>query len=229
MWRMMSYLVVSSAVLLLAADPSWTNKEISAWTEDDAVKVLTRSPWVAAATVIILPARSEAQSRDGGRMGGGKAAGLEALQPSILMGVGKASKSFASTVEKRKTLTVRWESALPIRSAEKKAGEDAPTWEGDYYAISIYGVPGLEDRHTLPVELIKGGLLKRWGKKDLKPARVEVIPTDEKLATLVYLFPRSEPITKQDRQMWFTAQIGQLFLEQAFDAGEMQLRGKLEL
>jgi hypothetical protein len=28
------------------------------------------------------------------------------------------------------------------------------------------------------------------------------------------------------RQIWFTAQIGQLFLEQAFDAGEMQLHGK---
>jgi hypothetical protein len=62
----------------------------------------------------------------------------------------------------------------------------------------------------------------------MKPARVEVILTDEKLATLVYLFPRSEQISQQDRQ-WFTAQIGQLFLEQAFDAGEMLLQGKLVL
>lgn len=229
MFRTVSCLVVFSAVLLLAADPSWSTKEISAWTEDDAVQVLTRSPWVAAATVTILPARSEAQARDGGRMGGGRQAGLEALQPSILMGFGKASKGFTSTIEKRKTLTVRWESALPIRSAEKKAGEEGPTWEGDYYAISIYGVPGLEDRHTLPVELSKGALLKRSGKKDLKPVRVEVILTDEKRATLVYLFPRSEQINKQDRQIWLSAQIGQLFLEQAFDAGEMQLHGKLEL
>jgi hypothetical protein len=222
-------LTIFSAALLLAAGPSWSNKDVSAWSEEDAVQVLTRSPWVAAATVTILPARSEAQARDGGRMGGGRAVGLEALQPSILMGIGKASKGFASTVEKRKTFTVRWESALPIRSAEKKAGEDPPTWEGDYYAISVYGVPGLEDRRTLPVELTKGAFLKRWGKKDVKPARVEVILTDEKLATLVYLFPRSEQITRQDRQMWFTAQIGQLFLEQAFDAGEMLLQGKLEL
>jgi hypothetical protein len=229
MWRMICCLVLSSAVPVLAADPSWSNKEVSAWSEEDAVQVLTRSPWVAAATVTILPARSEAQARDGGRMGGGKAAGIEALQPSILMGFGKASKGFASTIEKRKTLTVRWESAPPIRSAEKKVGEDAPAWEGNYYAISVYGVPGLEDRRTLPVELTKGAILKRSGKKDVKPARVEVILTDEKLATLVYLFPRSEEITKQDRQMWFTAQIGQLFLEQEFDAGEMQLLGKLEL
>jgi hypothetical protein len=213
----------------MAADPSWIDKDISQWTEQDAVRVLTRSPWVSAATVTLLPARSEAQARDGGRMGGGRAAGLEALDPANLMGLGKASKGFASSIEKRKTLTVRWESALPIRSAEKKAGEDAPSWEGDYYAIAIYGVPGLEDRRTLPVELTKGAFLRRWGKKDVKPARVEVIITDEKLATLVYLFPRTEQITRQDRQMWFTAQIGQLFLEQAFDAGEMQLHGKLEL
>jgi hypothetical protein len=229
MRRMMWCFVPFTAVLVLAADPSWMTKEVSSWTEQDAVQVLTKSPWVAAATVAILPPRSEAQERDGGRMGGGKAAGLEALQPSILMGFGKASKGFASTIEKRKTLTVRWESALPIRSAEKKAREDAPTWEGNYYAISVYGVPGLEDRRTLPVELTKGALLKRSGKKDVKPARVEVILTDEKLATLVYLFPRTEELTKQDRQIWFTAQIGQLFLEQEFDAGEMQLQGKLEL
>ena len=229
MLRVISCLVLSSVVLLLAADASWNNKEVSAWSEQDAVQVLTRSPWVAAATVTLLPARSEAQARDGGRMGGGKAAGLETLQPSILMGFGKASKGFASTIEKRKTLTVRWESAQPIRSAEKKVGEDAPTWEGNYYAIAVYGVPGLEDRRTLPVELTKGAFLKRSGKKDVKPARVEVILTDEKLATLVYLFPRSVEITRQDRQMWFTAQIGQLFLEQEFDAGEMQLQGKLEL
>ena len=68
MWRI-TCCVTISAVLLLAAGPSWTNKEISAWTEDDAVQVLTKSPWVAASTVTILPARSEAQSRDGGRMG----------------------------------------------------------------------------------------------------------------------------------------------------------------
>jgi hypothetical protein len=229
MYKIAWCLLLGAAGLLMAADPSWIGKDMSRWTEEDAVQVLTRSPWVAAATVTILPARSEAQSRDGGRMGGGRAAGLEALDPSILVGLGKASKGFTSTVEKRKTFTVRWESALPIRSAEKKVGEEAPTWEGDYYAISIYGVPGLEDRRTLPVELTKNSYLKRWGKKNVRPVRVEVIPTDEKLATLVYLFPRSEQITKQDRQMWFTAQIGQLFLEQAFDAAEMQLQGKLEL
>jgi len=229
MRRMMWCFVPFSAVMVLAADPSWMNKEVLSWSQEDAVQVLTRSPWVAASTVTILPARSEAQERDGGRMGGGKAVGLEALQPSILMGFGKASKGFASTIEKRKTLTVRWASAMPIRSAEKKAGEDAPSWEGNYYAISVYGVPGLEDRRTLPVELAKAALLKRSGKKDVKPARVEVILTDEKLATLVYLFPRTEELTIRDRQIWFTAQIGQLFLEQSFDAGEMQLQGKLEL
>jgi hypothetical protein len=224
-----AWCLLLGTALLMAADPSWMDKEVSQWTDQDAVQVLTRSPWVAAATVKLLPTRSEAQSREGGRMGGGQAAGLEALEPAILMGIGKASKGFASTVEKRKTLTVRWESAVPIRTAEHKAGEDAPTWEGDYYAIAIYGVPGLEDRRTLPVELTKRALLKRWGKKDVKPARVEVIPTDERVATLVYLFPRTDQITKLDRQIWFTAQIGQLFLEHAFDAGEMQLHGKLEL
>jgi hypothetical protein len=127
-------------------------------------------------------------------------------------------------------LPVRWESASPIRGAELKIGdENAPAWDGDYYAIAVYDVPGLEDEKTLPVELKKAAFLRREGKKDLKPTRVDLLFDENKGATVVFLFPRTEEITKEDRQIWFVTQIGQLFLEQLFDAGEMQYHGKIEL
>jgi len=46
---------------------------------------------------------------------------------------------------------------------------------------------------------------------------------------VLYQFPLSAGITTKDRDIWFAAQIGQLCVEQNFDAGEMQFHGRLEL
>jgi hypothetical protein len=224
------YIVPCSAALLLAADPSWKTKEVSQWTVADAQQVLKESPWVKKTLASVLPQRTEAQQRESGRMGGGTGAGLEAFSPGDLIGVGKPSRRLAANMQQRRTLIVRWESALPVRSAESKIGDmDAPTWDGEYYAIAVYGVPGLDDQKKLPVELRKSAFLTRDGKKDFLPSRVDLVYTGEKVATVLYLFPLSAGITAKDRDIWFAAQIGQLFVEQNFDAGEMQFHGKLEL
>src|SRR5271165_6572638 len=75
-------------------------------------------------------------------------------------------------------LLIRWETALPIRAAELKAGEsDPPTLEGEGYKIAVYGVPGGNfkgDPKKLGDPLKKDAALKREGKPDVKPTRVEV-------------------------------------------------------
>jgi hypothetical protein len=48
-------------------------------------------------------------------------------------------------------------------------------------------------------------------------------------ATVVYLFRRSEEITRKDQSVEFVAQMDRLFLEQFFSVNEMWLMGKLEL
>jgi len=217
-----------SVVLLMATDASWKGKPISQWNADDAKQVLSNSPWVKKAVVTTLPQRSEAQLRDGGRMGMSQGAGLRALDPSILTGLG-GGKHLVAKPRKRQTLLVRWESASAIRSAELKVGDErAPAWDGDYYAIAVYDVPDLEDQKTLPVELKKAAFLRRDGRKDLQPLRVDLL-FDEELATVVYLFPRSEKITKEDKDIWFVAQIGRMHMAQSFHAEEMEFQGKLEL
>jgi hypothetical protein len=222
--------VPCTAALLLAANPAWKTKEISQWSVEDAQQLLKSSPWVKKTVATILPKRSEAQQRDAGRMGGGEGAGIEALSPGNFIGFGRPSRRFAANMRDQRTVIVRWESALPVHSAEAKIGDmDAPTWDGQYYALAVYGVPGLEDQKHLPVELRKTAFLRREGSKDTLPARVDLIYTDEKSATVLYLFPLSANVTAKDRNIWFAAQIGQLFVEQNFDAGEMQFHGKLEL
>ena len=230
-----STLLLIVAALLLAADPPWKNKAFSQWGVIDANQVLTSSPWVKLVTAAILPQPSEAQLRDGGKMGGGKGTGFEGIDQSILTGIGgnkQVGTSGATTTSKRGKLTVRWESALPVRTAELKARETgAPDWDGDYYAIAVYDVPGLtgSNMKTLGADLKRLAFLKRDGKKDLKPARVEVVPLGNAMARVVYLFPRSEAITLEDKYVEFVAQIGRIYLAPTFSPGEMQFQGKLEL
>ena len=78
-------------------------------------------------------------------------------------------------------------------------------------------------------ERAKGlAFLKRNHKKDLKPSRVEVLPHDSGLVTVVYLFPRSADITKKDGSVQFAAQIGRLFVSQFFVLDDMQFEGKTQ-
>ena len=75
-------------------------------------------------------------------------------------------------------LLVRWESALPIRAAEFKTHETGPPMLSDEgYTIAVYGVPGTYfkgDPKKLGDPFKELAALKREGKKDVKPTRVEV-------------------------------------------------------
>jgi hypothetical protein len=209
--------------LLIAADPAWLGKPIAQWDAEDAKQVLTNSPWVKYARPAVLPELTEAQRREGGQMGGGKGVGLQGISGGVA-GKAPAASGYAGA------LTVRWESALPVRVAELKAKEiGAPDWDGDFYAIAVYDVPGLKATSSEASILKREAFLKRDGKRDIKPERVDVLPRANGLAIVVYLFPRSDEITKNDKRIRFTAQIARLYLERDFDPLEMEFQGKLQL
>jgi hypothetical protein len=227
-----SLLIVSAIVfvtLLSAGGPSWTDKPVQQWNEQDAKQILSNSPWVKKVTPAPLPNMSEAARRQSGRMGGGQGVGLGALDPSILTGGGSKEPS-----RRRRRgigpVEIRWESALPVRTAEKAAHEeDPPAWDGEMYAIAVYDVPGLDaDQKGLANELKHGALLKR-GKKELRPVEVDLLPQEGDLITIVYLFPRSANITLEDARVEFWVKFGRLSVTQYFYPQEMQVAGKLEL
>jgi hypothetical protein len=58
---------------------------------------------------------------------------------------------------------------------------------------------------------------------------VDVSERANGLAVVVYLFPRSDEITKDDKRIRFTAQIARLYLERDFIPAEMEFQGKLQL
>ena len=130
------------------------------------------------------------------------------------------------------TLTLRWVSALPVSSAELIARElNAPAVDEDHYAIAVYGLPSRMihgDPNSLGAELKNSAALKREGKKDMKPSSVEVLMHDEG-PVILYLFPRSNEITRKDKQIGFDAEIGRLKFTRDFFPDEMLYQGKLEL
>ena len=197
--RGMIGLLILTTALLMAAD-------------DDS-SLLVNSPWVKQARVAFLPVRGEAQLREGGKMGGaGKRAGLGKLTAP-------------------ETLEIRWES-IPVRTAELKTGTGPGTEpEGDYYAIAVYGVPGItaSNRKGLGSELKQTSFLRMRGKKDLRPARVEIEPLGGNKARILYLFSRTTPITAEDRQVEFVSQIGRMCVNPVFTVADMAVQGKLEL
>ena len=58
---------------------------------------------------------------------------------------------------------------------------------------------------------------------------MNLLPQDGGLTTIVYLFPRSEEITDDNKRVEFTAVFGRLFLAQYFYPAQMQFQGKLKL
>jgi hypothetical protein len=225
-----SLLAIAAVTMLTADDPSWETKAIAQWDDRDAKQVLAGSPWVKNVTPQRVRDLSVAERRDSGDWEAGTGHGV-GLAGTGLLGPTRAAKAIARAHAHPDpgTVVVRWESALPVRAAETKAGETGiPAWEGDYYAIAVYNVPP-PFRWNFANELKGVAFLKRDQKKDRKPSRVLILRREDGFATVVYLFSRSAEITKKDRNIQFVAQIGRLFLAQVFDAEEMQLQGKLEL
>jgi hypothetical protein len=222
-----------SALLLLAAGPSWQGKTIDQWTEQDAKQVLAGSPWVKHVTPSLMPKLSEDQLRSGGKMGGGEGLGAEALNPNMFTGAGQAPGKHGPRPSLVTSLEIRWESAAAVRAAEVKShAQDAPDLATGVYAIAVYDVPGLDvNDRTLAYDLKKEASLKPDGKKERRASHVDVLPQGGGLCTVIYSFPRSKggEIAIQDQRVTFSALIGRLSLAEYFYTAEMQSGGKLEL
>jgi hypothetical protein len=231
------WLVPCTALLLIAQEPAWQNKPIANWTDEDAQQVLEHSPWAKTVLAGIARRQTEDERREGGNMGQPTGVGYDGVQDKKIpikqaLGnpfiPGKPLPSTAPAIQ----LLVRWESALPVRAAEFKAHEDPPpTLSDDGYTIAVYGVPASfakGDPTSLGKPLKESAALKREGKKDVLPSRVEVFQLENSVV-VTYLFPLSAEISKKDDVVEFSALIGRLQVSQHFLVAAMQFQGKLEL
>ncbi len=216
----------------------WKDKLIAQWTVEEARQVLTDSPWAKTATPTPDGPGRLGQQRVGMTPGGIGIGGVGIGLPGMgrrggMGGAGRGSNDGGSPDPgQMPTLTLRWVSALPVSSAEMIAREmNAPAVDEDHYAIAVYGLPSRiihGDPDNLGAELKNRAAIKREGKKDMKPSSVEVLMHDEG-PVILYLFPRSNEITRKDKLLEFNAEIGRLKLTQNFLPDEMVYQGKMEL
>jgi hypothetical protein len=226
-------------------EPAWRSKQIPEWSEEDATQVLFDSPWAKTFTPILTAAQDSGRRQGGiGRdlEGVGKDVGKEAVGlalPGIAArraagspskdGESPAGQSTGSSSSEPPKLTLRWESAMPVRTAELKVHDNnAPDVDESHYAIAVYGIPGrmIEgDLQKLGEQLRNEAFLKRDGKKDLKPSSVRVFDMAAGRVVL-YSFPMSDEITRADHRVEFTAKIGRLDLDQSFLPDDMVWQGK---
>ena len=238
-------LLIFSVTLLLAAGPTWMTKPSAEWSEDDAKQVLIASPWVKSVMAGIARPKTEDELRAGGEMGEHHGVGYDGVENnkprnaelpknlgSMLVGGKGSAVTNSRFVPGMTKVKIRWESALPVRIAELKGQEiEPPTLEGEGYQIAVYDVPGAyfkDDPQKLGDPIKNESFLRREGKKDVKPLRVEVFQRGDKLV-VTFLFPLSAELTKKDGQVQFVAHIGRVTVVQDFDLTQMDFQGKLEL
>jgi hypothetical protein len=245
-YRAVIWLTIASAVstaLLIAEGPAWLGKQPSQWTEEDAQQLLDSSPWAHTTGAVVTRRLTEEQLREGGGMGQPQTIGNAGVDPkgtgyqispemlNVFTGRGGDDRSIRSRAQPL-TLRLCWESALPVKLAELKAHVvEPPTLNGDGYQIAVYGIPGPSfkgDPRKLGDPLKETAALKRDGKKDVKPVRVEVFQRQDGLA-VVYLFPLSAELSMKDGQVHFEALIGRISVAHTYTLKDMQFLGKLEL
>jgi hypothetical protein len=223
---------------LAADDPAWKTKQIPDWSEDDAKDILADSPWVKSFTPAMKPQQNNTSRRGGfggsgigigmpgmGGMGGRRGGGYPG-------GGGYPSDRQSPRNDEAPKVTLRWESAMPVRTAELKVHDnDAPTLDDKHYAIAVYGIPDrmlVGDTKKLQDQLKGKASIKRDGKKDFKPSSVEVLERPHG-PVVVYMFPMTNEITRQDHRLEFDADMGRLQLTQSFFTDDMFWQGKLQL
>src|SRR5580658_3979527 len=208
--------LIGAAGLIEAEDLTWKDKQVAEWSDADAKQVLADSPWVKSTTPTLTKGSQSSSSPMGQR--GNIGFGMPGLGfPGGGMGrrggMGQNpnnnpnNNSNYDPNQKLPTLTLRWESAMPVREAELKARDvNAPTLEDeDHYAIAVYGVPVTMvngDSKKLADDCKKNAALKREDKKDIKPTSVQVLRREDG-PVIVFLFPRTKEITKDDRRVEF--------------------------
>jgi hypothetical protein len=235
-----SICLIAAAASLTAADPVWKSKPAAEWSEDDAKQILTASPWAKQVRAVVTRRLTEEQLREGGQMGQPVGVGHDGVDPkgsgpnvslNVFTGPGGDDRSPRSLPQPI-ALRLRWESALPVRIAELKSRVvEPPTLDGNFYRIAVYGVPGggfKGEPDELGKPLKSLAALKRDGKRDVRPVSVEVFELEDGVA-VVYLFPLSAEISKNDGQIRFEAQIGRIVVAHIFELSEMEFMGKLEL
>jgi len=246
--------LILAAISLYAAQP-W-NKDSSQWTNEDAQRVLADSPWAQPGSAS-FPSADMQEEPSPGPLPGAPEAGMAgprgASDGRWDGGVGRAPSGGVPSIP----VTIRWDSALPVRQAlarlQAKAesgasGSSSPQATKDYIITIVGLVPSGQYRSAGqlntqsssadgepaaaqdPEHMLEGVMAEsRLMFRNRKPIRPEDVKLDPATGTLHLFFPRMEGIDIKDKEVTFAMRFGSMVIKKRFRLKEMAYKGKLEL
>ncbi len=245
--------ILTAGVALAAA--SWQKDDPAQWTSEDVYQILNNSPW--SKSVKVTVARGSGYDQSGGRGGNGGTWG-EGMPGGGMgrggggwggggmgggMGRGRRGGGYPPA-EQGPTVTVQWESALPVRLAEAKtngaAADPAAMKPLNEYVIAVIGLPksgfGSQESTSNPgddsddarfADHLKVLTVLSLGHERLNPTKVEL--NQGRDARTIFHFDKSEPITLHDKDPEFRIASNRMEIKKKFALKEMEYQGKLEL
>ena len=208
----------------LAAANFWDAKSYSEWSEKEVEEMLTDSPWAKKISVVIpVPPRASGDVSAGGRGGGDDEGG------------GRGGRGGFPVPSPQLKLVITWRSALPVRQALTRLPNGAATPGVDqqplieplpFYMITLAGVPTRYARAAATAGMTS---FLRRGKKMPIPLAQGGVQEAGATLTLVFAFPRTDPITLDDKEVEFVTTIGTIEIKKKFNLKDLVFNGQLEL
>lgn len=229
----------AAAAIALCAGDVWNSKDYTKWSAQDVNRMLTDSPWAKQASALfgtvprevdrsVIPPPGASTNNMGGTRGvtDGRWDG----------GVGPPVDDSAPKLP----VTIRWESALPVREAllRSRSGDHLSVFgdahaklngPGSNYIITVIGLltnDQSRDRERVRKELMGAAKLVRTGKAPVRPEDVEL---DATANAIQVFFPRTDPISLNEREVTFELQFGSMTVQKKFRLKTMIYKGKLDL
>lgn len=211
----MNRLALFSLPLLAICAPAgdfWNTKAPQDWTAEEKQQILNSSPWAKRAQ----PRVTEKQARN---------------RTGRVLWESRSGSPPPMAAMQSSTPTVRWESALPLRTV---VPEDPLERSRQFYVISITGLPIEPQGKTqeeIKESLMEAAVLRVKGRNPVRPDDAELVIREGGggVSTLIFYFPRIYSIQMTDKEVMFEFQTGPFQVESRFLPREMQFRGSFEL
>jgi hypothetical protein len=198
-----------AAADLPGASDFWNKKNPSAWTTEEILLLVTKSPWARTARVLPNP--------------GSDRGGLDSRVPDLNGGAGggrSGNKKLGEVgIIPVEEVTVVWESARPLLDALKTT---FPADFANHYVIGVNDLPRMEGDRKVNQDSMSASL-QIHGKDSVDAGGV--LPTRD---VVMFAFSKELlPLSAADKEVLFTLETNQYSIRTKFDLKEMTYRGLL--
>ena len=237
-----------TGVLCLAAALPW-RKNPEAWTDQDAQRILSNSPWAQPAAATFPDPRKDEVPESVYSLPGAAQAGMAGPKGATDgRWDGGVGRNTGGGLLPTLAVVVRWDSALPVRQAMSKLKMPELAGESKSYVITVEGlVPAGQYKQTAQLETksssdgstgsaagsehVLEGLMahSKLLVKGHPPLACGNAKIDPLTGAVHMFFPRTFEIQRSDKEVTFGTRFGSLLVEKRFRLSDLAYNGKLEL